>query len=165
MPQPPQSFGSLVVSTHERLQSSRPAPHVAVHWPRLQTLFAHAFPQAPQLAGSLCTSTQRKLQGVSFPGQTHAPPMHVWPLGHAFPHQPQLSGSVSGSKQLRPQSIWPNPHGPPVHLPLEHTCPRVHTVLQPPQWYGSVLGFAQSPSQSTSPPGQTQTPFRQVSPF
>ncbi len=65
LPQVPQLFGSVVMSTQELLQFVRPVPHVVTHapaeqtWPELQAL-AHA----PQLSGSLWVSVQTPSQRV-----------------------------------------------------------------------------------------------------
>jgi hypothetical protein len=70
--QPPQFWGSLVVSTQLDPQAVVPAAHA--HMLAAQTCrLAHARPQAPQFAGSFVTSVHAPPHARCAPGQTHAP--------------------------------------------------------------------------------------------
>ena len=58
LPQPPQSLGSVDVSTQALLQLVSPVPHVVVQTPAEQTCEApQTWPHAPQLFGSVVVST------------------------------------------------------------------------------------------------------------
>lgn len=83
MPQPPQLFGSVLVSTHLSVQQVSEIGHGMVHpvagWHLLAThvsVAAQAMPQPPQLVGSLVVSVQPALQHASEP--LHGgPPLHM----------------------------------------------------------------------------------------
>lgn len=73
VPQPPQSFASVFVSTHAVPHVVRGAVHASWHAPPKQNWpVPHAWPHMPQFIGSLSVVT-------------HAPPHDVVPRGHAQP--------------------------------------------------------------------------------
>jgi hypothetical protein len=107
-PQAPQSLGLFTRLTHAPLQSVSPPPHVAAHWPLVQTWFAkHAAPHAPQFIGSDPIATQMPPHGTSPRGQTHAPPLQNAPPPQTVPHVPQWVGSLRVSTHAPPQSVSP----------------------------------------------------------
>jgi len=146
---PPQSAGSLVVSTQPLAQhwslpvQTGPPLQESGAWHMADAQLSpagHVIVQLPQCAGSTSVFTHRSPQQVSEPEQPptaqpvvgwHAPPMHGWPAGHARSHVPQWSGSVASSTQPPPQQSRPPVHAPPpphegTHCVPSHTSPGGH---------------------------------------
>jgi hypothetical protein len=99
-PQPPQLFGSLVVSVQPSWQNVKPSVQQA---PLLQAVsLGHVNPHAPQLALSVCSLTQVDAQKLSVPGQAQTLPWHCWADGHTLPHSPQLKLSLVRSAHRPP---------------------------------------------------------------
>jgi hypothetical protein len=108
MPQPPQLFGSLVVST-------QPEPHetpvVHTHMPPVHVRpVPHAVPHAPQFMESIVGSTQPPLHimrgEVQLATQVVPEQSGVAPP-HAFAHEPQCIGLFITFTHAEPQSISP----------------------------------------------------------
>jgi hypothetical protein len=100
LPQPPQLFGSLVVSVQPCWQYVKPSVQQA---PLLQAVsLGQVNPQAPQLELSVCSSTQLDAQKLNAPGQAQTLPRHCWAAGHSLPHSPQLKLSLVRSAQRPP---------------------------------------------------------------
>jgi hypothetical protein len=161
MPQPPQFFGSVVMSAQPVAQHESPPVHagpplqVGVHM--LLTQFeavGHAMPQPPQFFGSFVVFAQPVLQHCCMP--LHAgpplhvavqmPPMQFVPAGHLFPQKPQFCESLLVVLHPDAQHVCPGMHvGPPLqpvmHLPPVQTPPQ--SFWQPPQFFGSFSRFAQ----------------------
>jgi hypothetical protein len=83
MPQAPQFWSLVVVSTQTPPQSMRPPPMQAVisHLPPRQLWpAAHLTAHPPQLFGSFIVSTQTPLHSAWFgPQPTQAPSVQLWP--------------------------------------------------------------------------------------
>jgi hypothetical protein len=155
-PQPPQSRGSRVVSSHPSGQhvsdpvQAGPPLHVVVDWQRLPAQVSpggHTMPQPPQLVGSLCVLVQPSAQHVWVPVHAGSPwqlippwqtlSMQVWPGAQACPHTPQLAGSLEVSSQPDAQHWAGGMHaGPPWHEmgdrqePPSQVCPGTHAWPQ-----------------------------------
>jgi hypothetical protein len=156
-PQPPQFFGSLVVSVQPVAQhccvpvQAGPPLQVGVH-----LLFTHieptgqALPQPPQFFASLVVFAQPVMQHCCMPLHAgpplqvavQAPPMQFVPAGHLFPQKPQFWESVLVVLHPDAQHDCPGAHiGPPLqpimHLPKVHMAGGGHRFPQPPQFFGS----------------------------
>ncbi len=98
MPQPPQLFGSLLISEHACIE---PTPQTV--WPvgHSHALFTHVAPDAqaaphwPQLLSSfsLLTHAPASPQWLSVPTQRQKPPWQASSAAQAIPQPPQLAGS------------------------------------------------------------------------
>jgi hypothetical protein len=108
IPQPPQFFGSKLVSMQTPASAQLLVPDGQMHWPASWAFWAeqisvhvHAAPQAPQLLVLLVVSTQAPLHLTRFPEQValQVPRLQTWLLVHAVPQEPQLFGSVYKSTQ------------------------------------------------------------------
>jgi hypothetical protein len=102
VPQPPQFFGSKLVSVQVPLQSVSGATHT-----QLPSVHSREEPQvvphAPQLPLSVFSSTQEPPQRARAASvQVHAPVWHVVLPGQTIPHPPQFALLVVVSTQLRP---------------------------------------------------------------
>jgi hypothetical protein len=118
VPQLPQLFGSLAVSTQTPPQSFWVPTQLEV-WqvPPTQSWFAvQTVSQPPQLFESVCVSTHEPEQSVVGAGQsaTQLPAAHFWPLAHALLQLPQWAASVWVSVQVVPQSSVPRQTQAPV---------------------------------------------------
>jgi len=83
LPHAPQFAPSLPMSTHAPAHDTRPVPQVVLQIPALHTRpVPQAFPQVPQFCASLARDTHVPPHEVSFPGQTHAPPLQNVPPPH-----------------------------------------------------------------------------------
>jgi hypothetical protein len=108
LPQRPQWFGSVAVSTHRPTHNAIGHPlvrHVpSMHaWPLAQRL-----PHDPQFALSERESTQVPPQiksGARHPGGAQTPSRQISPEAHAWPQRPQLRWSDPNSTQPAPQAI------------------------------------------------------------
>jgi hypothetical protein len=122
LPQKPQFFGSLCVSTHKFEHFVVPPLQSSAHWPPEQTSpTGHALPHEPQFAGSFSTSTHLSAHCVEPPLHTldvHVPETHDCPLAHFAPHEPQLFGSNCVTVQVFPHIVAPLPHPPGPPSPL-----------------------------------------------
>src|SRR5579872_3197764 len=166
MPQAPQLFGSLVVSTQ-----GPPSTHCESE-PQVHALVAQAAPegqtllQPPQLFGSPVVSMQAPLQRLSEPVQPHALLVQVAPEGHARPQPLQLALSflVSTQAPLQRRSEPVQTHAPPAQCVAEGQAP----ASQPPQWLALVDVLTHAPLQSISAPasvvGQAHAPLMQLCP-
>jgi len=122
LPQKPQFFGSLCVSTQRFAHFVVPPLQSSAHWPPEQTWpTGHALPHVPQFAGSFSVSTHLSPHCVLPPLQTldvHVPETHDCPLAHFVPHVPQLFGSNWVTVQVVPHNVAPLPHPPGPPSPL-----------------------------------------------
>jgi hypothetical protein len=168
LPQPPQLFESVLVSTQEAPQAVRPFPQPVLQLTPSQAgmSFGQLTSQAPQCAGSVA--------GVSQPGvvesqskcpfsQPHCPAATQIEFGpQSSPHEPQLLLAVTEASQPSPgsplQSRKPTAQS---HFPSPQTWFAPHTLPHPPQLLLSEdVSVSQPlslrPSQSAVPGGQTQ---------
>jgi hypothetical protein len=158
VPQVPQLFASVLVSTQAPPQAVCPAvpqtqaPAVQV-WPVPQVL-----PQVPQFFASVLASVQAPLQAVC-PAvlQAQALFVHNNPAPQALPHLPQFWPSVAMFTQLVPHWVSPVAQVEP-QAPCEQTCVEVQVVVQLPQCAPSDFVSMHMPLQSVSPSWQTQAP-------
>jgi hypothetical protein len=159
MPQPPQSFGLLVVSTQV-------LPHIVVPVPQEQVLPEHvaplgqALPQPPQFCGSSVSLTQAPLQLVRPVPQlvVHMPAEHTCIAVHLVPQPPQLFGSLWVAVQTPAQRV---PLLSQAQTPAVQLVPAPHTVPQAPQLALSVCSFTHALPHWVSPAVQlsVQVPF------
>jgi hypothetical protein len=145
VPQPPQLFASVDVSTHV-------PPHRSsgvAHWhdpdrhvvPPPQT-----WPQAPQLELSELRSTHPPLHTLRGDVQLalQAPELQTWVPVHAVVQLPQWLGSLVGSTQVPPQEMLPLGHTPAL---LEQICVAPHAIPQVPQFDASLVKSTHAPLQ------------------
>jgi hypothetical protein len=129
LPQAPQLFGSLDVSSQPDAQHSLGGEQAGPPWqetgewqlpPTHVSPGAHALPQTPQFSGSLFVF-EHPLGQQSSPGAQTGPPLqlaglrhrlplHSSPNAQTLPQPPQSSGSIFVSTQMAPQH-----DRPPVH--------------------------------------------------
>jgi hypothetical protein len=84
LPQLPQSFGSVLVSTHVMLQLVPPLGQKARHVPDWHCCVAeHVVVQLPQCALFELTSTHVPPQSICPVGHWHVPLTQLWPPAHA----------------------------------------------------------------------------------
>jgi hypothetical protein len=131
VPQPPQLFESLLVSTQVPLQSVVPLGQPQAV-PRHFIPFVQLVVQSPQCESLLITLMQLAPHSISpgFGQSVQPPSVHFCAAVQAIAQSPQCVGSVCRSTQLPPQSLRPDVHW---HCPVVHTEFRPHTVLQLPQ--------------------------------
>jgi hypothetical protein len=117
LPQKPQFFGSLCVSTQRFAHFVVPPLQSSAHCPPEHTSpTGHALPHVPQLAGSFSTSTHLSPHCELPPLQSldvHVPDTHDCPLEHFVPHPPQLFGSYAVTVHVLPHIVAPRPQLPP----------------------------------------------------
>jgi hypothetical protein len=119
VPQAPQFWLFVVMSTHVPEQAVPPPMHVHTPalqlWPSAQTL-----PQLPQLATSVCKFAQAPPQLVKPVWQLQTPPTQLLPAGQTLLHEPQLALFVIRSTQIAPQLVAPaaQPGAPPLPEPV-----------------------------------------------
>jgi hypothetical protein len=177
-PQPPQFFGSVLVSEQPVAQQVSPPVHagsplqvvIDEHMLSMQdSPIGHAWPQLPQLSGSVEVSAHPILQH-SCPGGQAGPPLHstgewqeppsqVAPDAQALPHVPQFFGSLLVSEHPLVQHCSSGLHaGPPLqlvgtwHALATHASPAGQALPQVPQSSGFVFSSTQSPAQHDRPP-------------
>jgi hypothetical protein len=187
LPQPPQSFASVVVSSQPSVQQARVPVHagpplqVVVDWhvlPAHLSPMGHTMPQPPQLFGSLVVSWQPVEQQASVPqGGPPLQPRFDWhtlatqtSVGpHAMPHPPQSLGSlVVLSQPSLQQARLPVHAGPPLQLVVDwhalatHFSPAGHAWPQVPQSFGSLVVSSQPSLQHASEPTHAGPPLQLV---
>jgi len=169
VPQVPQLFTSVVVSTQDEPQRvslarhpvEQPAvPHTGVATPQV---VAHA----PQFAGSVAAVVHAKVA----PHERnpvlhwHVPSLQVALAPHTVPHVPQFAPSVRVFTSQPFAAAWSqsaNPVAQPQCPPV-HAWPAAQRMPQPPQFWASLARlasqpFATIPSQSPMPVMQTHAP-------
>jgi len=174
MPQPPQLWVLLVVSTQLPPQLVCPCGHETTQLPPAHTWFApQTVPQAPQLFLSLCSLTQAVPHAEKAASQ-EMPHCAFWQVappfagaGQEVPQAPQLVTVVLRSTQALPHRVKPglqvNPQVPPLHAGVALTG-AVQTSPQVPQLEVSVATVTQELVQLVVPCGQdvVQTPPAQT---
>jgi hypothetical protein len=144
LPQVPQFFGSIAISTQASLQRAIPAGQVHVPWAQARPA-GHAEPQVPQFVASFVKSTQPEPHFDSPIAQAawHAPFEQVSAVSQTCPHEPQFAASAERSKQPFPHAVFPvahcgggggtqSPSG--VHRwPVGHSESLWHVTAFPPQ--------------------------------
>lgn len=147
--QPPQSAGSVSVSTHTPLQSFPPfgQAHTLLPqtWPPVQTT-----PHMPQLLLSPFRFTQPAPHWVSAFGHVampQTPSWHTCMAPHGMLQPPQFCAFDCVSTQMPLHKLWPTGH---AHALLTQACPPVHAIPQPPQLAESLLVSTQPPLQLVS---------------
>jgi hypothetical protein len=186
--QPPQFFGSVLMSAQPDAQHCSTPAHTGPPWQEagaVQTAATHASPegqgwsQPPQLFGSVSMSVHPLVQHWSTPVQTgpplhdagawHTAPTQVSPAGHAWLHPPQFLGSVLMSAQpVRQHWSTPVHVGPPwhdrgaVHDPSTHVSPAGQTKPHSLQLLGSVSTLVHPAPQHSSFPVQPGPPLHIV---
>jgi hypothetical protein len=175
--QPPQLFGSLVVSTQPdgqqvsvppqggaplQLNVSVTQPPPAQCWLSAQRLL-----QPPQFWLSVRVSVQPLSQQLSAPVQTgppwhvfaplHAPETHVSSVAHTLTHAPQCSGETCVFTHVSPQQVSPTEQ-PTVaqpdggwHAPARQASPFGHVRPHVPQSCGFVPSSTQVDPQQSCP--------------
>ena len=118
MPQPPQLFASVLMSTHFPPQSARWSGHVHVPLTHAFDCFAmQDRPQPPQLLESELVSTQVPLQTVPAQGKPSQNPLVHADEPQELPQPPQFSGSSLVLTHVSPQFVRPSSQ---EHMPLMH---------------------------------------------
>jgi hypothetical protein len=162
LPQVPQLFGSLSVSTQLPLQQPGvvPASQALLQVPQFETSFDMSVqPVAPQQPGVvkpswLQSSPQKPQFALSLFGSEQVEEQH-WPASQTLPHLPQLFWSSEVSSQL------------PLQQAATVSPCWVQSVpvpsLQPPQLLMSVLVSVQTPSQLVLAPPSPEPPVQPAS--
>jgi hypothetical protein len=175
MPQPPQLFGSVLMSMQLPPPALGLAPHTVSVPPQEPTQALEpqlAVPpvgaaqtrlQLPQWLASEVRFTQLPPPLAGLAPQTVSPPVHeptqaleaqvaAPPVGglQPLPQAPQLLGLLVRSMQVPEQLVWPLPQ----QVPPEQVWPPAHFMPQPPQLLTSLSSSTQVPLQLTWPVGQ-----------
>ena len=142
-PQPPQSDGFEVGSTHAAPQAIVFPGHA--HWAPSHAMFVgHARPHWPQLAAFDVRSTQNRLQAVSPVKQLleQSPVLQTLPAGQALLQFPQLATSVVRL----------------THTPAHAVSPVGHTRTMPPSHTGNGSRSSEArPHPAPAKPAKTDT--------
>jgi hypothetical protein len=145
LPQVPQLFGSVLVSTSQPSettpsQSAKPGTQeviwqLAARQPAVPsgTVDGQKLPQLPQLLGSAVVLAQRAPQQVCPLGQpagpqgpTHSPPEQASPAGQTFPQAPQFWGSLPVLTS-QPSETTPSQSAKPITQPPRAQAPEAQS--------------------------------------